>query len=204
MPAAGEQRVTIGVAGGSASGKTVLAAAIAAEVPSSVVLPQDAYYFDGLGALSNFDHPDAIEWPLLQQHLATLRRGSPVPVPEYDFTTHTRVAGRARSTGPARVVIVEGLHVLQHAPIQRQLDITVFVDTPADVRLIRRLRRDVAERGRTPESVLRQYEDQVRPMHLAFVEMSRSRADLVVDGTQPPGDTIAVVRAHAAARQLAL
>lgn len=179
--------VMVGVAGGSGSGKTTVVREIVKRlVPRPVsVIRHDAYYRD-LAHLTleqrakvNFDHPDALETGLLVEHLRLLRRGQAVEVPSYDFSTHTRrpVAYRV---DPTPIVIVDGILVLTDASLRELMDIRVYVDTDADVRFIRRLRRDIRQRGRSLESVIRQYNKTVRPMHLEFVEPSKRYADVII------------------------
>ena len=178
----------LGVAGGSGSGKTTVARAILDAVgPGDITfLEQDSYYRDidwegeGLDpATHNFDHPEALDHGLLMDHLRALRAGRPIECPVYDFTTHRRLDETL--SVPARpVVLLEGLHLLAEPDLRDLLDFKIYVDTDPDVRLIRRLRRDIAERGREPEDVLRQYEETVRPMHLEFVEPSKRYADVII------------------------
>ena len=183
----------IGMAGGSGSGKTTIAAAVVEEVgPEYVALIQhDAYYKD-LADLSfeertkvNFDHPDSLETDLLITHLETLREGDAIERPVYDFSTHTRTDSTVR-VDPELVVIVEGILVLSEPELRRLMDLRIYVDTDPDLRLMRRLRRDIVERGRTIDSVLAQYTETVRPMHLQFVEVSKRYADIIVpEGYNP-------------------
>lgn len=181
------ERVFLGVAGGSGSGKTTVVKEILQRLhPSPVsVIHHDSYYLD-LSHLPfeervrmNFDHPDALETSLLAQHLMELRAGVGVDVPVYDFATHTRT-GETRRVEPAGVTIVDGILVLADPHLRGLLDIKVFVDTDADIRFIRRLRRDQRDRGRSLDSVVEQYLTTVRPMHLAFVEGSRAFADIII------------------------
>jgi uridine kinase len=179
----------IGVAGPSGSGKTTLARALAqgwADGPA-LVLSADDYYRD-LGHLSateresvNFDHPEALDLGALARDLAALRLGLPVLAPSYDFATHTRGAERRRLE-PAGLVVVEGVLILHSPEVRAELDLKVYVDAPLDLCLLRRLRRDLVERGRSVESVLSQYETTVRPMALAYVIPQRDWADLAVSG----------------------
>lgn len=179
--------VVIGVAGGSGSGKTtVVRKLVAAVAPETVArLPHDAYYRDlshldpGARQAQNFDHPEALETELLVEHLDRLRQGQPVGLPVYDFSTHTRTGGEQR-VAPSRVVLVDGILVLSEPELRNRMDIRVFVDTDPDVRLVRRLRRDLERRGRSLTSVLDQYEATVRPMHLEFVEPSKRYADVII------------------------
>jgi uridine kinase len=175
----------IGIAGGSGSGKTWLANFVKAELGSSAALiSQDWYYKDQRNAGGakerslNFDHPRALEHGLLISHLDALRRGRAVETPRYVFATHARERHTV-PLAPARVVIVEGLFVLQQKAILERLDHSVFVDMPADLRLARRLRRDAAERSIRAEETLRLYETYARPMHERFVEPSAAHADHV-------------------------
>jgi uridine kinase len=164
--------------------------------PDASVLWFDEYYHDLVHlspadrAVVNYDHPDSLDVDLLVSHLDDLLAGRPAEVPVYDFSTHTRT-GRTRRVEPAPVVVVDGILVLAFPAIRECLDISVFVDAPAEVRLARRLDRDVRERGRTPESVRAQFAATVAPMHEAFVSPCRSFADMVLDGQ---GDLTANLR----------
>lgn len=177
----------IGIAGGSGSGKSTLARKVADALPGASVafVEMDAYYRDfrhlTLQQLHqvNWDHPDAFDLPLLERHLAALARGEAVDAPVYEFATHSRSA-RVRRVAPADVVVVDGILLLADAAVRAWCDVKVFVDADADVRLVRRIRRDTAVRGRTLESVLEQYLATVQPMHLQFVEPSKRYADVIV------------------------
>jgi len=179
--------VVVGVAGGSGSGKTTVVDALVRGVePDRVaLLHHDSYYrnFDHLPpeerALVNFDHPESLETPLLVHHLQELLRGRGVEVPVYDFTTHRRVR-RTLRVEPAEVILVDGILVLAEAELRQLMDIRIYVDTDPDLRFIRRLVRDIQERGRSLDAVIQQYCDTVRPMHLDFVEPSKRYADLIV------------------------
>jgi uridine kinase len=179
--------IVIGVAGGTASGKTSLARAVAARVGTEkvAILSQDAYYHDPSHlpleerALINYDHPRAYDGELLVSHLDALKRGERVPKLAYDFVAHARVTLDGY-VEPRPIVLLEGILILDDERLRDRLDIKIFIDTDADVRVLRRLRRDILERGRTLESVSRQYLDTVRPMHLEFTEPSKRYADLVV------------------------
>ena len=127
----------------------------------------------------NFDHPDSLESALLVEHLARLREGQPVEVPVYDFTTHSRTS-ETRLVMPAPIVLVEGILIFVEPELREQLDVKIFIDTDADLRFIRRLRRDILERGRSLDSVIAQYLKTVRPMHLEFVEPSKRYADVII------------------------
>ncbi len=181
----------VGIAGGSGSGKTTVTAALMERLgPLATLLQQDWYYKDQSDkspeqrAGVNYDHPDAQETDFLVSQLAQLRAGSAVSAPQYDFTTHTRHADTLRIE-PHPLLVVEGINALAHLDLRALCDLTVFVDAPADIRFIRRLRRDVAERGRTAESVIQQYLAQVRPMHELYVEPCKRLADLVLSGEAP-------------------
>lgn len=171
----------VGIGGGSASGKTTLAHLVAARAGAALVA-HDRYYYDAPDAARvNFDHPDALDTNRLVDHLDRLRAGEAVDLPVYDFATHRRVP-RTDRVEPRGIVIVEGILVFADARLRRRFDLTASVIAPPDVRLIRRVRRDVAERGRTVESVFEQYLAQVRPMHERFVEPHLPTADVLLDG----------------------
>jgi uridine kinase len=177
----------IGVAGGSSSGKTTVAERLAelAGTAHLALLKLDSYYVDlSDRPLSDreafdFDHPDAFDWPLLNDHLAALSAGASVPVPVYDYVQYNR-SGDVKIVHPAPIVVVEGILVLWEPTLRERFDLKVFVDTDADIRLIRRLRRDAAERGRSAESVIEQYLTTVRPAHEQFIEPSKRHADVIV------------------------
>ena len=176
----------LGIAGGSGSGKTTITASVAERIGGDLdVLQHDAYYRhrEDLSyeerTKVNYDHPDSLETSLLVAHLDGLLSGSTVEVPEYDFSVHLR-RRETRSVAPAPIIVVEGILVLSEPDLRERMDLMVFVDTDADVRLSRRLQRDVTERGRTVESVLNQWERTVRPMYMAFVDPSKRHADLII------------------------
>jgi uridine kinase len=179
--------VLIGIAGGTGSGKTTVARAIYDHVGRDRIewIAHDSYYrnFEALSPEErtriNFDHPDSLETELLVRHLDVLAKGSSVEVPVYDFTTHSRKPD-TQHVEPRRVIIVEGILVLAEPELRKRIDIKLFVDTPADLRFLRRLVRDIQSRGRTLESVVEQYMDTVRPMHEEFVEPSKRYADLII------------------------
>lgn len=187
----------IGIAGGSGSGKSTLARKVADALPGASVafVEMDAYYRDfrhlTLQQLHqvNWDHPDAFDLPLLERHLGALARGEAVDMPVYEFATHSRSA-QVRRVAPADVVVVDGILLLADAAVRAWCDVKVFVDADADVRLVRRIRRDTAVRGRTLESVLEQYLSTVQPMHLQFVEPSKRYADVIVP--RGGGNTVAL------------
>ncbi len=179
--------LTIGIAGGTGSGKSTVAAKLAGAAPPGrcVVVDHDSYYRDqshltpAARAELNYDHPSSLDSGLLAEHLRELKAGRAVDVPIYDFVTHTRKR-ETRRVEPAPMVIVEGILVFVEAPVRDQLDIKIFVDTDADIRLMRRIRRDLEQRGRSFQSVRDQYYATVRPMHIEYVEPSKRWADLIV------------------------
>jgi uridine kinase len=179
--------IVIGIAGGTGSGKTTVANVILDRVGADKIafLPHDAYYKDlkdlpgSQRDMVNFDHPDSLETELLIQHLQALRAWEAIAIPVYDFTTHTRT-DRRLPIEPQPVILVEGILVFVEPALRRLFDVKIFVDTDPDIRFIRRLQRDITERGRTVESVIRQYQTTVRPMHLEFVEPSKRYADVII------------------------
>jgi len=179
--------IIIGVAGGSGSGKTTVSESILDRVGRDRIayIQQDSYYRD-LSHLPyekrthvNFDHPDALETDLLIRHLVALRDGLAVDVPVYDFTHYTRT-GTTRRIEPRRVILVEGILIFAEKALRDLFDVRIFVDADADIRFIRRLQRDLEERGRSTGSVIQQYMGTVRPMHLEFVEPSKRYADVII------------------------
>lgn len=177
----------IGICGGTGSGKTTVANRILESVSASEVafIQQDSYYrnlkdlpLDYRQAV-NFDHPDALDNDLLVHHVKKLKAGGSVELPLYDFKTHTRLTETVLIE-PKPIVIIEGILIFVDPRLLEQMDIKVFVDTPDDIRFIRRLRRDIAERGRTIDSVIEQYLGTVRPMHMQFVEPSKRYADVII------------------------
>lgn len=177
----------IGIAGGSGSGKTTVVNKIVAALPkdSVAVIPQDAYYYDN-GHLSqeekltiNFDHPNSIEWDLLTQHLDELRKGETVPMPTYNYVSCAR-ANETIAVSPKKVIIVEGILIMNNPELRSKLNIKLFVSTENDDRLIRIIRRDSIERGRSYNDVLEHYETFVKPMHLQFIEPSKRYADVII------------------------
>jgi len=177
----------IGICGGTGSGKTTIARAIVDAVGAErvVLVEQDSYYRN-LADMplderhqANFDHPDSIDSDMLVDHLIRLKQGLTVEMPLYDFVTHTR-SDRIEIIEPRPVVIVEGILIFSEPRVLDLLDVRIFVDTPSDVRLMRRLRRDIIERGRTFERTIAQYERTIRPMHFEFVEPSKRHADIII------------------------
>lgn len=179
--------LVIGIAGGTGSGKTTVANVILDRVGADriTLLAHDSYYRDlqdlprAQRDLINFDHPESLETDLMVRHLEALRGWQAVEVPVYDFTVHARTT-RTLRLEPQPVILVEGILVFAEESLRRLFDVKIFVDTDADVRFIRRLERDIAERGRTVDSVIQQYQTTVRPMHLEFVEPSKRYADVII------------------------
>ena len=179
--------VVLGIAGGSGSGKTTVVLEILNRVGADNIafLQHDSYYKDLSGlpptqrAEVNFDHPDSLETGLLISHIRELREGRPVQVPIYDFAHDTRT-GESFTVQPRRVIMVEGILIFAEPELRPLFDVKIFVDTDSDLRLIRRLQRDISERGRTAESVIHRYMSTVRPMHLEFVEPSKRYADIII------------------------
>lgn len=182
--------LVLGIAGGSASGKSTVAAAVAARLGGDCLhMVHDRYYHSLPAHLvdtptqHNFDHPDSLDTALLVEHLDVLKSGQGVSVPAYDFASHARTAA-SEWLEPRDIILVEGILVLSDPELRARFDRCVFVHTADDLRLIRRIRRDQKERGRALDEILRQYELTVRPMHQKYVEPSRAHADLVLDGTR--------------------
>jgi uridine kinase len=176
----------IGIAGGSSSGKTTVTERLVSLTGTDHVslIELDSYYLDRDVPIEqrrtvNYDHPDAFDWALLNDHLAALANGASVPVPVYDYTVHNR-SDKVRMVTPSRIVVVDGILVLWDRALRERFDLKIFVDTAADLRLIRRLQRDVAERGRTPEFVIEQYLATVRPAHERYIEPSKRHADVII------------------------
>lgn len=177
----------IGVAGGTGSGKTTVSRRIWEAVGRERIayLQHDNYYKDQSHlspeerARTNYDHPDSLETSLMVRHLRELRAGRPVDIPMYDFSVHTRSKETLRIS-PAKVVLVEGILIFAEPALRELMDMRIFVDTDADIRFIRRLRRDMVERGRSLDSIVKQYMGTVRPMHMEFVEPSKRYADIIV------------------------
>jgi uridine kinase len=179
--------IVIGIAGGSGSGKTTVAQEVLARVGADKIsfLPHDAYYRD-FGDLSfsqrsaiNFDHPDSLETNLLIEHIKQLKALQPVDLPIYDFKTHSRTA-KTILIVPQPVILVDGILIFAEPELREMFDVKIYVDTDPDIRFIRRLQRDISERSRTVESVIVQYQQTVRPMHLKFVEPSKRYADVII------------------------
>ena len=179
--------IVIGIAGGTGSGKTTVANEIVKTVGKENVcyIPHDAYYKEleelphNQREAINYDHPNSLDTPLMIEHVKRLKAGQAVELPVYDFTTHARTEETIRIE-PNPVILVEGILIFVDPELRELCDVKIFVDTDADIRLIRRIRRDITERGRTIESVLSQYEATVRPMHLEFVEPAKRYADIII------------------------
>lgn len=186
--------VVVGIGGGTASGKTSVARQTAERLGARCLLVAHDRYYHPKAAMpvpGNFDHPDALDTARLLGDLARLRGGAPVSLPTYDFAIHDRLPEHQWDAAPPRpIVVVEGILVLAIPELRDAFDLRVFVDAPDDLRLARRIRRDTTERGRSLVDVLDQYERTVRPMHERWVAPSRAHADLVLDGTSPPPDSV--------------
>jgi uridine kinase len=201
--------VVIGVAGGSGSGKPTVVRRIVESLGTDqvTVLEHDRYYRDRSElrleerAAMNYDHPDALDTDLMVRHLVELREGRPVEVPVYDFARYARLAA-TETAQPRRTIIAEGILIFTDPALRALLDVKVFVDADDDIRFIRRLKRDVAERGRTMDSVVDQYQSTVKPMHLEFVEPSKRYADVIVP--QGGHNTVAITMLLTLIRSLAI
>ena len=177
----------LGIAGGTGSGKTTVAHQILERVGSHRIsfLPHDAYYRDMKHlpfedrARQNFDHPNSLETELMIEHLTRLKQWQAIDMPQYDFTQHLR-SSFTLHIEPRRVIVVDGILIFAEPELRKLFDVKIFVDTDADIRFIRRLQRDIIERGRTVDSVIQQYYRTVRPMHLEFVEQSKRYADIII------------------------
>ena len=181
------RRILIGIAGGSGSGKTLVARTIVRELGTDrvVIIDQDSYYrnLEDIPLRDrdarNFDHPDAFDNELMKRHIRELLAGRPVAQPIYDYSEHRRLP-ETRQVGEHDVIVLEGILIFTDPELLQLMDIKMFIDADADIRFIRRLRRDLIERGRSADSIIRQYEESVRPMHLQFVEPSKRHADVII------------------------
>lgn len=203
------QCIIVGIAGASASGKSLLARTIYNELRETVgdhqigVITEDSYYKDQSElsmeerVKTNYDHPSALDHALLCEHLTMLMQGKAVQVPEYSYSEHTRTKNTIEVT-PKKVIILEGILLLTEPRLRALMHATIFMDTPLDMCLLRRMKRDVQERGRTMESVLAQYQKTVRPMFLQFIEPSKQHADIIVPRGGKNRIAIDVLKAHIA------
>ena len=178
--------VIIGIAGGTGSGKSTITDAIRSEVKNHITLiPQDSYYKNfGLLPIEkrnkiNYDHPESFDNELLMKHLKLLKKNIPIQKPIYDFKTHSRI-DKTTLIKPSKIIIVEGILLFENEQLRKLMDIKIFVDTDADIRILRRIERDIKERGRSLESVILQYRNTVQPMHIEFVEPSKRYADIII------------------------
>ena len=201
--------IIVGIAGASASGKSLIASTIYNELREKVgdhqigVITEDSYYRDQSNlsmeerVKTNYDHPNALDHDLLCQHLEQLSRGNEVEVPEYSYTEHTRTENTSTLT-PKKVIILEGILLLTDPRLRELMHATIFMDTPLDICLLRRVKRDVEERGRSLDSVLKQYQKTVRPMFMQFIEPSKQYADIIVPRGGKNRIAIDVLKAHIA------
>jgi|SRR5690554_2869599 uridine kinase len=181
-----KRSLIIGIAGGTGSGKTTITARIIEKFPEQItILNQDSYYraFNNLSlevrAKINFDHPNSFDWELLLKHLKNLKNNVPVEAPVYDFKKHCR-AEKKDLKKPAPIIIIEGILIFDNPDLRKLMDIKIFVDTDSDIRILRRIVRDIEERGRSLPSIISQYNDTVRPMHIEFVEPTKRFADVII------------------------
>ena len=200
----------IGVAGGSGSGKSTVTREVLASIgpEMAAVVMQDDYYCDQSHLSpedrrkTNYDHPKAFDWPLMVQQVQALCRGEAIEMPVYDFAADNR-SSKTNTVQPAPVIVIEGLFALFDADLRKMMSLKIFVDTAADVRFIRRLQRDIAERGRSTESVIQQYLDTVRPMHKQFIEPTKRNADVIFPhGANAPAVDIITTKVASLIRDL--
>ncbi len=200
--ASGQAPFVLGITGGSGSGKTTLARLLAKEAGegTAAILPQDSYYidqshlFDEDGGRVNFDHPSSIDFKLLAQHLRALKSGKAIEQPIYDFATHKRLP-RTEPFAPHALIIVDGTLILNAPEVRDCLDFSIFVGASEELRFQRRLKRDVEERGRTPEGVRKQFLQQVKPMHDQFVEPSSEHANAIISGETSLAESLQAILA---------
>ena len=193
----------IGIAGGTGSGKTTVVNKImkALEGESVAVIPQDSYYNDNTHLtmeerrLINYDHPDAFDWDLMHQQISALRMGQSIEQPTYDYITSNRMAETIH-IDPCKVIIIEGIMALYHSSLRELMDLKIFVDTDDDVRLIRNIRRDTVERGRTPEMVIDRYLKVLKPMHEQFIEPTKRHADIIIPEGGSNSQAIDVIKSY--------
>ncbi|MBX9817991.1 MAG: uridine kinase [Burkholderiaceae bacterium] len=210
MPKTNNKPFVIGVAGGSGSGKSTVTREVLASIGPELVtvVIQDDYYCDQTHLSpedrrkTNYDHPDAFDWPLMVQHVQALRRGEAIEMPTYDFAKDNR-SSKTITVKPAPVIVVEGLFALYDAKLRNMMSLKLYVDTASDVRFIRRLQRDMAERGRSAESVINQYLETVRPMHKQFIEPTKRNADVILPhGANGPAVDIITTKVKTLVRDL--
>lgn len=193
----------IGIAGGTGSGKTTVVNKImkALEGESVAVIPQDSYYNDNTHLtmeerrLINYDHPDAFDWDLMHQQISALRMGQSIEQPTYDYIISNRMAETIH-IDPCKVIIIEGIMALYHSSLRELMDLKIFVDTDDDVRLIRNIRRDTVERGRTPEMVIERYLKVLKPMHEQFIEPTKRHADIIIPEGGSNSQAIDVIKSY--------
>ena len=180
------KNLIIGIAGGTGSGKTTITNVIEQTFQKKInIIPQDNYYKDFRNLnfeerkKINYDHPNAFDIELLIEHIYNLKNGLPVDMPIYDFTTHSR-SDKVNQVNPTDIIVIEGILIFENQRLRDLMDIKIFVDTDADLRLLRRIKRDIEERGRSLDSVIEQYTNTVRPMHIEFVEPSKKFADVII------------------------
>ena len=210
MPKTKNKPFVIGVAGGSGSGKSTVTREVLASIgpDMAAVVMQDDYYLDQTHMTpedrrkTNYDHPDAFDWPLMAQHVRALRNGEAIEMPVYDFAADNR-SSKTITVNPAPVIVVEGLFALYDAKLCSMMSLKIYVDTASDVRFIRRLQRDIAERGRSTESVINQYLETVRPMHKQFIEPTKRNADVILPhGANGPAVDIITTKVKSLIRDL--
>ena len=183
-----QKAILIGLAGGTGSGKTSVARAITADFPTADValIEQDSYYFDlehlpmEKRATMNFDHPDSMDFELMTQHIDALMYGGSIDVPVYEYDKHARSKDQHHTYQGQHIIVLEGIFALYNEGLRKRMDIKIFVDTPDDVRIIRRIKRDMTSRGRDFDSIIKQYYETVRPMHKQFVEPTKRYADIIM------------------------
>lgn len=193
----------VGVTGGSGGGKTYFVNRLQESFNRDdlFIIPQDNYYKDLSDislhdrAATNFDHPDSVDFELLAEHLRNLRQGNTIEMPEYDFVTHTRKQGY-RIVEPKPIIIVDGILILSAPEVVDLMDLKIYIDTPDDIRILRRILRDIRERGRSVDSVIKQYLNSVRPMHKQFIEPTKKFADYILSGEEEHPEIIELIKSR--------